>query len=809
MPVIDVPQYSFSSGKLDDRLRSRMDLERVSAGCSELVNYYISLEGVAVRRPGTKYVDLSRPNARLKPFTRDSTNNFVLEFSAGAIRIIQNDYFLSDENGVIELTTPYSAADIARLKYCQNVDRMFFFVDTCPVMYLKRNSLTNWEFEKQEFVTSKLEPLFAAEGDYPACGTFFQQRFWMGGTLNQPQTVWGSKIGSYYDFSAKMLPGDNLLPTDDNWTFNPAEGVEYKAVTGSWKLNKAVGEIPSYWSYNLPSGTSLNDGYIWSTNSDGDLIYNIPVSAKEGNDCSNGKWRIQSSSQVNENYPYNVSNGSAVGNPWESATDFSSTGLGRAVLIFTCEDDFNCECVAISARGDDSRCGYPQDFTITAYDAGDNEIERIVKTDELYWTPSEERLYYFTKELEGLRKIKIEFTRIEVLQDTYRVAIGEVKFHPSSNIVDEEKATEDDYIEAELAGTSVNRIIFLHPFNNKLIVGTSGGIWSSETDIMTRSKVSFTPQTEDAPAEEGLLPINANNSMLFIMSGVNFAADFVYRLQYDDMTAENVSSFNRTDFIGKRVVAWAWQKYPENIVWVVFDDGSLYGLSYQKDQKLFAWHKHSTQGLFKDVCVISTNDGYDEVYFTVEREVNEQAVLYIEKLSDYSVAKDTAAFVDCHLRYDSDTEATKFSLAEHLAGEKCQVWAEDYFQDVDITESGEFDIDFARKHVVVGLGYESRLKTMQKEVQLETGSTIGRNRDVISARCILNNAVYARAGVGENLEELKIQDSTLDGNLQIVMNSEPEATGAYLDGTNSKVTICCDKPVPLEVLSLSIRINFV
>ena len=764
MPVIDVPQYSFSSGKLDDRLRSRVDLERVSAGCSELENYYISLEGVAVRRPGTKFVDLSRPNAKLKPFTRDSTNNFVLEFSAGAIRIIQKDYFLSDENGVIELATPYSVTDIARLKYCQNVDRMFFFVDTCPVMYLKRNSLTSWEFAEQEFITSKLEPLFSAEGDYPACGTFFQQRFWLGGTLNQPQTVWGSKIGSYYNFSAKMLPGDNILPVDSDWTF----------------------KLPD--NYDPDSSEPSPEG---------------------GNDYINGNWRIQSSSQTNENYPCNVANGSAVGAPWESADDFSSSGIGNARLIISCSVNFKCECVAISARGDDGRCGYPQDFIITAYDADDNEIERIVKTDELYWTPSEERLYYFTKELEGLRKIKIEFTRIEVLQDTYRVAIGEVKFHPSSNIVDEEKATEDDYIEAELAGTSVNRIIFLHPFNNKLIVGTSGGIWSSETDIMTRSKVSFTPQTEDAPAEEGLLPINANNSMLFIMSGVNFAADFVYRLQYDDMTAENVSSFNRTDFIGKRVVAWAWQKYPENIVWVVFDDGSLYGLSYQKDQKLFAWHKHSTQGLFKDVCVISTNDGYDEVYFTVEREVNEQAVLYIEKLSDYSVAKDTAAFVDCHLRYDSDTAATKFSMAEHLAGEKCQVWAEDYFQDVDITESGEFDIDFARKHVVVGLGYESRLKTMQKEVQLETGSTIGRNRDVISARCILNNAVYARAGVGENLEELKIQDSTLDGNLQIVVNSEPEATGAYLDGTNSKVTICCDKPVPLEVLSLSIRINFV
>ena len=809
MPVVDIPQYNFSSGKLDDRLRSRVDLERVAAGCFEVKNFYISLEGTAVRRPGTKYVDIAKPHAKLKPFMRDNTHNFVLEFSEGIIRFIQNDYFLADDNGIIELATPYTVDDIANLKYCQNVDRMFFFVNTQPVMYLKRNSNIEWEFAKQEFLSSAAEPLFSKSGDYPCCGTFFQQRFWLGGTINQPQTVWASKIGSYYDFSAKMLPGDNLLPTDGNWTFNPAEGVEYKAVTGSWKFNNAVGDRPAYWSYNLPSGTSVNEGYVWSTNSDGNLIYNIPVAAKAGNDCSNGKWRIQSSSQVNENYPYNVANGSAVGNPWESATDFSSTGFGSSVLIFTCEEDFKCECIAISSRGDDKRCGYPQDFTIIAYDANGNEVERIVKNDELYWTPSEERLYYFSEELQGLRKIKIEFYRIEVLQDTYRVAIGEVKINPASNIVNEEEATEDDYIEIELAGTEINKIIFIHPFNNKLVVGTSGGIWSSESEIMTRSKINLTPQTGDAPADGGLQPINANNSMLFIMNGVNFAADFVYRLQYDDMAAENISSFNRSDFAGKKVVSWAWQKYPENIIWIVLDDGSLYGLSYQKDQKLFAWHEHSTQGLFKDVCAVTTGDGSDEVYFTVEREINNQSVLYLEKLSDYSVTAENMTFVDCHLRYDSEIPAVAFSLAEHLAGKECQVWAEDYFQDVTVSTAGTFSLDFARGHAVVGLGYESKLTTMQKEAQLDELSTIGRNRDVVGARWILNNAVYARGGVGDKLNELRIQDATLEGNLKVVPNSDPEMLGDYLDGKNSKASIVCDKPVPLEVLAMSMRVNFV
>ena len=48
----------------------------------------------------------------------------------------------------------------------------------------------------------KVVPLFAAEGDYPACGTLYQQRLCVGGSNNNPTRMYGSVEDDYPDFIA-------------------------------------------------------------------------------------------------------------------------------------------------------------------------------------------------------------------------------------------------------------------------------------------------------------------------------------------------------------------------------------------------------------------------------------------------------------------------------------------------------------------------------------------------------------------------------------------------------------------------------
>lgn len=47
-------------------------------------------------------------------------------------------------------------------------------------------------------------------GNYPAAVAFYDQRLWLAGTNDYPQTIWGSKIGSFYDFTLGSADSDAL-----------------------------------------------------------------------------------------------------------------------------------------------------------------------------------------------------------------------------------------------------------------------------------------------------------------------------------------------------------------------------------------------------------------------------------------------------------------------------------------------------------------------------------------------------------------------------------------------------------------------
>lgn len=48
----------------------------------------------------------------------------------------------------------------------------------------------------------KVDALFAAVGDYPACGTFYQERLCVAGSINNPTEIDGSVVGDYSNFTA-------------------------------------------------------------------------------------------------------------------------------------------------------------------------------------------------------------------------------------------------------------------------------------------------------------------------------------------------------------------------------------------------------------------------------------------------------------------------------------------------------------------------------------------------------------------------------------------------------------------------------
>ena len=74
---------AFNAGRLGPRLRARVDLAKYQAGCNELENFIPTVQGPAVKRPGTRFAldaKYTDKNVRLVSFEYSREQAYMLEF---------------------------------------------------------------------------------------------------------------------------------------------------------------------------------------------------------------------------------------------------------------------------------------------------------------------------------------------------------------------------------------------------------------------------------------------------------------------------------------------------------------------------------------------------------------------------------------------------------------------------------------------------------------------------------------------------------------------------------------------------------
>ncbi len=73
----------------------------------------------------------------------------------------------------------------------------------------------SWDYE------AGYEPVWSATKGYPATVTFHEGRLYFGGSESRPSTIWGSKVGIFFDFEAtEGLDDDAVEATLDTNTYN-------------------------------------------------------------------------------------------------------------------------------------------------------------------------------------------------------------------------------------------------------------------------------------------------------------------------------------------------------------------------------------------------------------------------------------------------------------------------------------------------------------------------------------------------------------------------------------------------------------
>jgi hypothetical protein len=248
-----------------------------------------------------------------------------------------------------------------------------------------------------------------------------------------------------------------------------------------------------------------------------------------------------------------------------------------------------------------------------------------------------------------------------------------------------------------------------------LITGGSNGSAVSPSALVANAQ-SFNGAS-DVP------PIVSNFDVLYVQSKGSIVRDSAYNIYANVFTGTDISVISSHLFYGFTVQEWAWAEEPFKVVWAIRNDGVMLTLTFLKEQEFTAWcHSSTVGGLFKSVATVTegtaTAGEVDAIYTVVARTIQGQSVQYIERVAErtYPGGVVDAWTVDCAVQYIG-SPATTFSGAQFLAGQTCTGLADgQVITPFVMPANGSFTLPVAASKVTVGLGFICQLQTLALEL---------------------------------------------------------------------------------------------
>jgi hypothetical protein len=225
---------------------------------------------------------------------------------------------------------------------------------------------------------------------------------------------------------------------------------------------------------------------------------------------------------------------------------------------------------------------------------------------------------------------------------------------------------DDDAVTFSLAGRQVNEVRHMIDLG-RLVIFTSGGEFMVEGDangILTPSAVNLRQQLYHGAAL--LPPIIIGNAALYVQARGTIVRDLVYD-SIESFKTNDLTLFASHLFDGYSLADWDFQQVQHSTLWAVRSDGTMVALTYLREQEIYGWHRHDTDGVIERVCVVPEGET-DAVYLVVRRTINGGTVRYVERMVDRTITDLTDVrdlfFVDCGLTYDGrNTTAETMTLS--------------------------------------------------------------------------------------------------------------------------------------------------
>lgn len=213
----------------------------------------------------------------------------------------------------------------------------------------------------------------------------------------------------------------------------------------------------------------------------------------------------------------------------------------------------------------------------------------------------------------------------------------------------------------------VNGIQAMIPSTTGLLMFTGNGVWLLNGGD---SGAAITPSNQIAQSQayngchDTIEPLTVNFDTLYVQSKGSIIRDLAYNFFSNIFTGTDMTVLSSHLFNYQQIRQWAYAEEPYKLIWGVRQDGILLSLTYLKEQDVYAWAQHDTNGQFVNVCSVS-EPPVDAVYFIVKRFVNGQWKYYSERMDNRNWENAEDCFcVDCGLSTPLDfPSATLFPAA--------------------------------------------------------------------------------------------------------------------------------------------------
>lgn len=381
---------------------------------------------------------------------------------------------------------------------------------------------------------------------------------------------------------------------------------------------------------------------------------------------------------------------------------------------------------------------------------------------------------------------------------------------------------DDDPVVYTLATDQVNAIRWLSP-GKIMAVGTVGGEFiisgSSVAEALTPTNVRVIREGTRGSSQHR--PVRIDNVVLFIQRQQRKIREFIYQFESDSFQSPDLTILSPQVAKGG-LSEIAYQQEPFSVIWGVRADGQLVGLTYLRDQKVVAWHRHkiggsfstTTHGIVEDICVIpATSSGEDEVWMIVKRTVNGATRRYIEFMeasfdTEESSTKETAFFVDSGLSYSGAATATVTGL-EHLEGETVAILGNgDVYADQAVSSGGISGLSPTVTAAAVGFPSVAKVKTLRPEAGADDGAAQSKTKRVFEMSARFIDTLGAKVGPDtSSLDEIQFRGGSDP------MDSSPplfsgDKTLKFRGGWDKKgqMVIQQDQPLPMHLTAIVTRL---